>query len=175
MIEALVAGPWGPVFIFLLRLVDVPVSTIRTILLAKGHRRVVPFLAFFESLTWLVAVGSALANMTSPLHMLAYAAGFGAGNAVGMWLEGKLALGHAAVRILSRTGVEVAEALREKGFGATEFVGQGLGGRVELIYSVVRRRKIAEVLGVVSEWDPEAFVAVDETRPTRSGYLLARK
>ncbi|NIV22025.1 MAG: DUF2179 domain-containing protein, partial [Gammaproteobacteria bacterium] len=60
-----------------------------------------------------------------------------------LWIEEKLALGLATVRAISQHGgVELAEALREKGFGVTEFAGQGREGTVEVVFTAARRRHI---------------------------------
>lgn len=175
--DILLASPiLGPILIFLLRISDVSLGTLRMILVLRGARTWVPVLAALESLIWVLAVGSAIRNLTSPLHLAGYAGGYATGNLVGMWLEGKLALGLATLRVISKgSGVEVAEALRENGVGATEFVGQGREGRVEMIYSVVKRRQVVNAIRVVEAWDPDAFIAVDEPRVVRRGQFLMKR
>jgi uncharacterized protein YebE (UPF0316 family) len=171
-IDELFAGPWGPLLIFGLRIVDVSLSTLRILLSVRGHRFAVPFIGFIEVLIWIFAVGNAIRNLTSPWHVLGYAAGFATGSTVGLWIEGKLAIGLATMRIISRnTGVELAEALRALGCGVTEFLGQGREGRVELLFTVVPRRRIEDVLSEVERWDPDAFVTVEEPREIRRGWL----
>lgn len=175
-IDALFAGPWGPILIFFLRIVDVSLATVRMLLAIRGARLVVPLIGFFEVLIWIFAVGSAIRNLSSAWHVLGYAAGFAAGNAVGLWIEEKLALGLATVRVMSqRGGVELADALRRKGFGVTEFAGQGREGTVEMVYTVVRRREVEDVLDEVDRWDPNAFVSVEEPRSIRRGWLYPKR
>lgn len=118
MVE-LLAGPWGPLLIFLIRIVDVSLSTFRMLLVVRGSRVVAPLIGFFDILLWLLAAGAAIRNLSSPAHVLGYAAGFAAGTAVGMWLEGKLALGICTVRAISREPQRaLATELRERGHGA---------------------------------------------------------
>jgi uncharacterized protein YebE (UPF0316 family) len=171
-IDALFAGPWGPVLIFLLRICDVSLSTVRILLSMRNQRVLVPIIGFFEVLIWIFAVGSAIRNLESVWHVLGYAGGFATGNMVGLWIEGKLAIGLATLRIISRAGgVELAEALRERGYGVTEFFGQGREGRVEIVYTAVARRDIPRVLAEVSRWDPDAFITVEEPREVRRGWM----
>jgi uncharacterized protein YebE (UPF0316 family) len=171
-IDALFAGAWGPVIIFALRAVDVSLSTLRILLAVRNRRALVPFIGFFEVLIWIFAVGNAIRHLNSGWHVLGYAAGFSAGTMVGPWLEGKLAIGLATMRIISRrTGVELAEGLRALGCGVTEFIGQGREGRVEVLYTVVPRRRIRAVLAEVKRWDAEAFVTVEEPREIHGGWL----
>lgn len=173
--DSLFAGPWGPLLIFSLRICDVSLALLRTLLAVRNVKIAVPVIGFFEVLIWIFAVGAAINNLNSIWHLLGYAGGFAMGNVVGMWIEGKLAFGLAIVRVISKHGgVEVAEALREKGFGVTEFAGHGRDGTVEILDSVVRRRHIPEVLKVVDLWDPRAFVMVEEPRLIRHGWLQTR-
>jgi uncharacterized protein YebE (UPF0316 family) len=171
-LEALFAGPWGPLAIFALRIVDVSLSTIRIVLAVRGHKFVVPFIGFFEVLIWVFAVGHAIRFLDSPLHLLGYAGGFATGSIVGLLIEERLAIGYASIRVVSRhAGVEMADALRSRGFGVTEFAGHGRDGRVEIMYTVCRRRDIPKVLEEVEIWDRQAFVTVEEPRAIRWGWM----
>src|SRR5690606_39083537 len=81
----------------------------------------------------------------------------------------------AMIRVVSRHGgVELAEALRDRGFGVTEYGGQGRDGNVEIVDTLVRRREIASVLREVDRWDPDAFVMIEEPRTVRHGWLQER-
>jgi uncharacterized protein YebE (UPF0316 family) len=175
MLEAIFAGPWGPLLIFSLSICDVSLALLRTLLAVRNVRIAVPIIGFFEVLIWIFAVGAAIENLSSPWHLLGYAGGFATGNIVGRWIEGKLAFGLAIVRVISKHGgVEVAEALREKGFGVTEFTGHGRDGSVEILDSVVKRRHLPAVLKIIDLWDPGAFVMIEEPRLIRHGWLHAR-
>jgi uncharacterized protein YebE (UPF0316 family) len=89
-----------------------------------------------------------------------------------------MALGLATVRIICRdpgSGEDVADGLREAGFGVTEFSGQGRQGRVEFIYTLVKRRQVPEVIRVVEKWDEDAFITVEEPRTIRRGWMFTRR
>jgi uncharacterized protein YebE (UPF0316 family) len=170
--EALFGGPWGPLVIFALRILDVSLSTVRILLAVRGHRRYVPLIGFFEVLIWVTAVGNAIRFLDSGWHLFGYAAGFSTGTWVGMKIEEQLALGYATIRVVSRHGgVEMAEALRSLGYGVTEFGGQGRDGRVEVVYTVCLRRDIRLVTAEIERWDPQAFITVEEPREIRWGWL----
>lgn len=172
MIDALFSGPWGPLLIFGLRIVDVSMSMLRTLLAMRGSRTIPPLIGLFESLIWVFAVGSAIRNLDSPLHVLGYASGFAAGNSVGLWLEEKIAVGLATVQIFSRrAGEELADAIRSLGFGVTEFTGRGREGPVQLVHTVAKRRQVNRILAEVERRDPGAFIAVGEPRTVRRGWM----
>lgn len=171
-LQALLAGPYGPIVIFSLRILDVSMSTVRIVLAVRGHKKITPIIGFFEVLVWVFAAGSAIRFLDSPLHLLGYAAGFAAGTVVGLMIEEKLAIGHATIRIVARhAGVELADALRTLGFGVTEFAGQGRDGPVEVVYTVCRRRDIEKVMDEVEIWDPQAFITVEQPRDIRWGWM----
>ena len=77
--------------IFLLRIIDVSLGTMRTITVVNGRLRLSVALGFFEVLVWVTAVSQVILRLRDhPILVLAYAAGFAAGNAVGILLERKL-------------------------------------------------------------------------------------
>lgn len=171
-LNALFAGPWGPLAIFGLRIIDVSMSTVRIVLAVRGHKKITPVIGFFEVLVWVFAVGNAIRFLDSPLHLLGYAAGFAAGTVLGLVIEEKLAIGYATIRVVSRHGgVELADGLRSLGFGVTEFAGQGRDGPVEVVYTVCRRREIERVMDEVDIWDPQAFITVEQPRDIRWGWM----
>lgn len=171
-LEALFAGPWGPLVIFGLRIIDVSMSTVRIVLAVRGYKFITPLIGFFEVLIWVFAVGNAIRFLDSPLHLLGYAGGFATGNVVGLLIEEKLAIGYATIRIVSKhVGVELADALRSIGFGVTEFSGQGRDGRVEVVYTVCKRRDTLAVMREVERWDPHAFITVEQPRDIRWGWM----
>ena len=173
---ALFALPWGPVLIFGLRIVDVSLDTMRVLSMVRGHRGAAAVLGFFQALIWILAVGNAIKHLDSFWHVLGYAGGFAAGTLAGITIERALAYGLATVRIVSRHGgVEIAEALRERGFGVTEIPGFGRDGGVEIVDSVVQRQHLDEVTDIVERWDPGAFVTVEEPRILRGGSVAARR
>jgi uncharacterized protein YebE (UPF0316 family) len=175
MIDQLFSGPWGPILIFGLRIVDVSMATMRMLLIMRSQKLLVPLIGFFEVIIWIVAVGSAIRNLDSVWHVLGYAGGFATGSLVGLAIEEKLAVGLASIQVISQHGgVELAEALRGRGFGVTEFAGQGREGKVEVVQTVVLRRQIPEVIAEVDRWDPDAFVSVEEPRTIRRGWMFSK-
>jgi uncharacterized protein YebE (UPF0316 family) len=173
-IDALFSGPIGPLLIFALRIVDVSFSTVRILLSVRNQRVAVPIIGFFEVLIWLFAAGNAIRHLESPLHLLGYAAGFSTGTMVGLWIEEKLAIGLATMRIISkRTDAQLATNLRALGCGVTEFIGQGREGPVDVVYTVVQRRDISRVLDEVERVDADAFITVEEPREIRRGWMYS--
>lgn len=173
MIE-LFAGPWGPLLIFFLRIVDVSLATLRILFTMRDQRTLVPVIGFFEALVWVLAVGTAIQNMNSLIHIMGYAGGFASGTVVGLWIEAKLALGLATIRIIARDaakGEVMADTLRDRGYGVTEFAGEGRNGKVQVIYMIVKRRQAQNVIREVEAMDKDAFITVEEPRAIHRGWV----
>lgn len=150
--------------IFLLRTVDVGIGTVRIVLLGRGKRGLAATLGFVESLIWVIAASRVLSAMDDPWRMVAFASGFAAGTYVGSWVEQWLAIGQSLVRVVAPIATDpVAPVLKEGGFPATIFHGEGHEGEVRLTLSVVPRRKVPEVVALVREANPDAFVTEDQT------------
>jgi uncharacterized protein YebE (UPF0316 family) len=174
-IDALFASPAGALIIFGLRIVDVSFDTMRVLFAIRGKRGIAGVLGFFQALIWIFAVGNAVRHLDSWLHILGYAGGYSMGTMVGITIERLVAYGLNAVRIVSRHGgVEIAEALRDRGYGVTEYAGFGREGSVEIVSSVVQRAHMDEVLGIVDRFDPGAFVTVEEPKILRGGSFAQR-
>ena len=70
---------------------------------------------------------------------------------------------------------EIAEALRDCGYGVTEFGGYGREGPVEIVNSVVHRNDLDEVMRIVDKWDKDAFVTVEDPKILRGGSFATRE
>jgi uncharacterized protein YebE (UPF0316 family) len=174
--DAPFASAFGPLVIFALRIVDVSLATLRMLMIMRGRKQIAPLIGFFEVLIWIFAVGTAIKYLHSPLHLAGYAGGFAMGNLVGLWLEEKMALGMAAVRVMSQEkGLDIAGALHQAGFGVTQFAGYGRSGHVEVLYAVLRRRDVPIALKQIEIRDPEAFVTIEEPRTIHRGWLLEKR
>jgi uncharacterized protein YebE (UPF0316 family) len=167
----LLAGPLGPGVIFSMRVVDVSLGTLRLVYVTRGARLLASILGFVEILIWITAAGSTILNLTSPLHLVGYAGGFGVGTWVGMWLEGKVPVGTATVQAFCRgRDGAVSDALRRMGLGVTELDGEGLEGPVDVVSTVVPRQHVPRVIQTIEAEDPDAFVTVYATEARRGWY-----
>ena len=163
-----------PILILLARIVDVSLDTIRVIMVAKGYRNLAPFVGFFQSLIWLITITRIMANLDNWFTYIGYAGGFGLGTYIGMILEGKLALGYELVRVITKKGaVELIVGLREKGFPVTTVKGTGREGEVGVLYIIIRRRLLRDVIGIIKQYNSNAFYTIEDMRFVSSHALLS--
>lgn len=150
-----------PVAIFLARITDVSIGTVRIVLIGRGMAVPATVCGFVESLLWILVVSQILRNLTSPLYYIAYAGGFAAGNYVGLVLERRLAMGNVILQVISPSAPDaIIAALRAGGCGATVTRGEGLEGPVHIVHSVMPRRELRPTLAAIKQAHPKAFYAV---------------
>lgn len=165
-----------PALIFLSRLLDVPISTVRIMFMSKGKKFLAPLLGFFESLIWVFIISQIMQHLDNALTYIAYAGGFAIGCYVGMILEEKLALGTYMVRIiLSDDTNNIRTKLMEDGFGVTKVNGMGRNGPVSVIITVIKRRDVERVVSIIHQFDDKAFYSIEETRSVSAGVFPGRR
>ena len=157
--------------IFLLRVINMTVATMRMMLTMRGDRRTTWFLGVFESLIFVITLTYVVTDLSNWLNIAAYAVGFATGNNIGMWLEGKLAVGHINLRIISsHKGDEIVTCLRDEGYAVTEIPALGKDGKVTLLNASVLRKRVNEVRALVEEIDGDAFMTAEDMNPIRRGF-----
>ena len=65
------------------------------------------------------------------------------------------------------------ELLHSSGFGVTAVQGQGRDGNVLVMFVVTPRKRAKELLSLVQQIDPEAFVTLEPVAKAIGGYLPA--
>jgi uncharacterized protein YebE (UPF0316 family) len=164
----------GAGLIFILRVGDMSLDTLRVLFVMRGKKSVVWVLGFFQAAIFVVAISIVISDLDSVLKVIGYAAGFATGNVVGIMIEEKLAVGHTQIRIVSsRLGSAIADRLREDGYAVTEVAARGKDGMVALLSCSVRRRRVANVRELVNQVDPTAFITAEDVRPVRRGFWRA--
>jgi uncharacterized protein YebE (UPF0316 family) len=151
------------VAIFLARVADQSIGTMRIIFLMRGRRALSGLLGFFESAIWLLAASQVVTNIDQPIKVIAFAGGFGAGTALGGTVEQWLAVGKGVLRVVAPfDSPQASVALRQAGFAVTDVNAEGRNGPVRLAFSVVPRKRKREALDIVRTVNPHAFVTFED-------------
>jgi uncharacterized protein YebE (UPF0316 family) len=151
--------------IFLLRLGDVSIASVRIVTLMRGRIALAALLGFFESLLWVSAAAIVFSNLDNPVRIVAFAGGFAVGTLLGGNIERWIAMGTAFIRVV--TPVEtpsIAAALRNEGFAVTVVNAEGRDGEVRVTFTVLPRRQVKRAIGIVHDTNPGAFVTVEDIR-----------
>jgi uncharacterized protein YebE (UPF0316 family) len=147
------------------RVSDVSINTLRFMFMMNGKKNIVPILGFFEALIWLLAIGQIFQNVDNPLSYLAYAGGFATGTYVGMTLDEKLALGRVLVRVITPKPMPtLLEFMKEKNYRFTNVGGEGRYGKVNLLFTVMKRDQLQEFIAMVKATDEKAFYTIESVK-----------
>lgn len=165
-----------PVLIFIARVSDVSLGTVRVIFVARGLKYLAPVVGFFEIIIWLLAIGQIMQNLTNPMCYIAYAGGFATGNYIGIWIAEKLSLGVVLIRVItSRDASELLEYLKSAEYGVTSVDAQGSAGRVQVVFTIVKRREVPSVVNLIKQFNPKAFYTIEEVGFVEEGIFPARR
>jgi len=156
--------------IFAARTVNIALDTLRFMFSLRGKRAISWVLGFVESVLYVLIIGQVLSNLSNPLNIIGYAAGFATGTVLGMAIEKRLAIGFTHFSIISRShSTEIADVLRVEGYGVTEIPARGRESNFMLVDCHVRRKQADDVEALALKIDPEAFITAEEVTPRRSG------
>jgi uncharacterized protein YebE (UPF0316 family) len=165
-----------PLLIFVARVVDVTLGTMRVFFVSRGYKKIAPVVGFVEVLIWLVAIGFATRNLANPMCLVAFAMGFAAGNYLGITLTERLSLGTVLVRVLTHENADALIAsLKAGNYGLTCVDGYGAVGPMKVILTIVQRQKLDEVLRIIRDSNPKAFYTIEEVGEVSEGKLTGAK
>jgi uncharacterized protein YebE (UPF0316 family) len=159
-----------PILVFFARVTDVSLGTLRIIFISRGKRNLAPLLGFVEVFIWITIVSQIVSHAHNILAYLAYAAGFATGAYVGMYIESRLAMGTQVILAIVQENVTTLIAnLHSAGYGVTCVDGVGANGPVKLIYALVPRRNLENVLSIIHQTHPRAFLSIQDVQSTQEG------
>ena len=165
-----------PLLIFLARVADVTIGTVRIIAVSRGVRLLAAFLGFFEVIIWLIALRQIMQNLDNVLNYIAYAAGFATGNYVGVSVERRLTLGNLMVRVAVKgDAAKLIESLSASGYGVTTVDAQGAKGFIKIVFTVIKNKNLKKVLAIVKKHNPQAFYTIEDVRFVTEQHLFPIK
>ncbi len=151
-----------PLLIFMARVADVSIGTMRVILVMQGKKGLAPLLGFFESLIWLLAIGQIFKHIDNPVSYISYATGYAFGTYVGIIVEEKMAIGRVVVRVITALPANnLIDYLKERNHRYSNIDATGNDGKVNIIFTVVKRNTLKELIPKIHEYNPKAFFTIE--------------
>jgi uncharacterized protein YebE (UPF0316 family) len=164
-----------PLLIFFARILDVSLGTIRIILVSKGLKNFAPIFGFFEVLVWILAIGQIIQNIDNMFLYIAYAGGFAMGTFIGIKIENRLSLGLVVLRVITRKNAsKLIELFRYQHHGFTLIEAEGPSGPVHIIFNVIHRRNLKEVVADIKKFNPHAFYTIEDARFASLGIFASK-
>ncbi len=163
--------------IFFAKIVEVSLSTLRTVFITKGAKLYSFFIALVEITIWLSVVSRVIIGITEhPFKMIAYAVGYAVGQVVGITLEEKIGFGVVILEVIAdrEEGVKLTNILREKGVAVTQVLAEGMTAEKYILSMYIQRKQKAEVIKIIKEYSNTAMVAVNDVSNVYGGYGLCK-
>jgi uncharacterized protein YebE (UPF0316 family) len=161
-----------PFLIFLARVLDVSMGTVRVIFVSRGFKYLAPLIGFVEVLVWLLAIGQIMKNLSNPICYIAYASGFAMGNFVGMLIAERLSLGVVLIRVITNKDAQpLVSAFQTADYRVTCVDGQGSFGPVKIVFTILPRRQTRQVVNIIKKMNPDAFYTIEDVDFVKKGGL----
>lgn len=162
-------------FILFIQIAYVSIATLRLIIMMKGNRNLASIISFAEVFIYIVGLSTVLAHMDTWYNLVVYCFGFAVGVYTGSLIEEKMAMGYIMVRVITRgEKSDMPQQLRDRGFGVTTWLAEGLSGERLMLDVLTKRSRQRELLQEVQHIDPQAFIVSLEPKMFVGGFWIKR-
>lgn len=157
-----------PLLIFIARICDVSINTVRIIYMLGGRRFTATLLGFFEAFIWLMAIRQIFAHLDNWMCYVAYPAGFAGGIFIGMLIEERIAYGKVVIRIITRKDTtEFLNMLKHEKTRYTRVKSFGPEGDEDVIFCVLDREKVENLISGLKKTVPTAFYTIEGVKAAK--------
>ena len=161
--------------IFFVRIIDVTLGTIRTIITVKDKIFLASVIGFFEVLIWFLIAKEALDTaMDGTVIGIAYALGFATGTYVGGLISRYVIKGNLQVQIVTNKATQDwLDKLRNNGFAVSVMdinKKKGLPDKY-MLFMEINKKDFDKLHKLVKEYDRNAFIVVNESLAVINGYF----
>ena len=161
--------------VFSVRILDVSLGTMRTIVTVKGKTKTASLIGFVEVLIWFLVVREALnTDIESIWIAISYAGGYATGTLIGGYLSNKFIKGNFGVQvILSENNDSIIDTIRKEGYAVSviDVKGQDKSKEKYMLFIEIDKKRFDHLKSLIKELDEKAFIVVNETRMVQNGYF----
>ena len=158
--------------IFLARIADVSLGTIRTVYTIKEKNLLASLIGLVEVTVWFLVVKEALNNEIDNIYIvLSYASGFAFGTYIGGFLSNKVIRTKLGVQVItSNRDNYIIDEIRKSGYALSILNVEGINKKY-MLYIQVDSRYYNKLIKLIRNLDNRAFIAVNETKYVKNGYF----
>jgi len=164
--------------IFILKIIEVAIATLRMILINKGFRKAGTLLSFFEVMLWtFIASRVILGIAQTPIKGIMYSLGFSIGVYIGSRIESYIALGRVMIQAIvsKENAVPIAKILRDKGYAVTTMEAQGRDSQKSVLMIFAKRRGKEEIISEIHQLDEFAMIITNDVTNLQGGTIAAAR
>ena len=162
-------------YIFLARIIDVSLGTIRTVLIVRDKKVPACLIAFFEVFIWFLVAREALnTNINSILIPIFYAGGYATGTLLGSYISSKLDTLMSVMVIVKQTKIsKLLKEIRDKGFGVSMLDIKNAYEKEKkgLLLIQLNKKSLNNLTKIIRAIDANAFIIINETKYVQNGLI----
>ena len=162
--------------IFLARIVDVTIGTVRTVLTVKGKVYFPTLLAFFEVFIWFIIAREALnTEINSLVIPIFYSMGYATGTLLGTIISNIFLKGFIGLQVIIKRDIndKVINTLRRNGFGVSSCELKSFNDKYpkDMLFIQIKNNDLKSVTRIIRKYDKDAFVSISETKYIQNGVI----
>ena len=160
--------------IFVVKIVEVSLNTIVTVLTVKNKKIIATILGFIDVLIWFMIVREALSSNISSIWLaLSFASGHAVGTYLGTMLCNKLINEKILMQVvIDKVPKEKIDSIRDKGYAISEIdcTGKNNSKKV-MLFIELNNKRLEELKTYIKEIDNNAFMTINETKKVINGFF----
>lgn len=161
--------------IFLVRIIDVTLGTLRTIITVKDKVFLASVIGFFEVLVWFLIAKEALDTEIDSIFIgIFYALGFATGTYIGGKISRKVIKGNFLVQVItSKASEKWLQELRENGFAISVMDIRQKDDDPDkyMFFMEINSSDFNKLHKIIKKYDKKAFIVVNESKTVVNGYF----
>ncbi len=162
------------IIIFLSKVVENMLATLRIIVVANGKKLLGAILQGLVALVWVCITGVVVTNiLENPFKIIAFALGSMVGSYLGGVLEEKIAIGKKLLLIIINNNSEekIVKKIRENNFAVTSTIGKGKDNNKAILFSMIPRKQIKNIIKIIKSIDTDALIISQNAFNIYGGYI----
>lgn len=161
--------------IFCVRIIDVTLGTLRTIITVKDKIFLASVIGFFEVLVWFLIAKEALDTASSSVLVgVFYALGFACGTYIGGRISRRFIKGKLTVQVITtNASTEWTSELRKSGFAVSVMDINQKEGEPDkyMFFMEIDKNDLNRLCSLIKKYDKNAFIVVNESKAVINGYF----
>ena len=161
--------------IFLARITDVTLGTLRTIYTVRGKTVIAGIIAFIEVFIWFVIAREALnTDLQSIWIVIAYSGGYATGTILGTFIANNFVNSLISIEVITtKATIDNINKIRKEGYGVSvvNTVENINDEKTKRLYITLNSRNLEKLKRIIKEIDPSAFLVIKESKIVQNGYI----
>ncbi|MCH5167038.1 MAG: DUF2179 domain-containing protein [Erysipelotrichales bacterium] len=159
--------------IFVSRIIDVSLGTLRTMFVVKGNKIVSSLIAFVEVFVWFYAARVALVSYDNSIMIaIFYSLGYATGTYLGTLLNEMLVDGIYNIEVIS-SKIKVSDILKIKKANYGLSVVKTIDNKL-IIYLSISKKRYKDCIKLIKSIDKDSFIVVNDAKVAFNGYFRKR-